>query len=188
MKLQSSQLFLLYFLTISYIPGSTATHCDSTNSDCNILSSSLCDSGTCSECAQDADCSHIHSDAICDTTSTPNMCVTPCDNKSCRYRHLSYCSLGLNQCQQCAFDSDCQHIAPYGTCYDTGSGTKICGDCTIDFNCPDNFFCINYKCSVCNPTNNEGCPAEKPRCIEKELGLNECVGCIDDSDCSNYPL
>ena len=83
------------------------------NSDCTSTSSSLCRAGTCSPCAQDADCSQIAGKNAC-KTGTCVQCVvaneSACSGNSCNPT-TNICTTtprnSVDICHSCIADSEC---------------------------------------------------------------------------------
>lgn len=135
----------------------------SSNSDCpsNLPA---CSEGKCVECLNDGDCKGVSGRPYCNKV-----------NKECaQCAKDAHCTTGLKKChalgacRQCDTDADCP---PNGPRCERTSG--LCARCSTDADCK------NLKLPPGFPLGTKCGP------VETYVGVNVCMPCVKDSDCSD---
>ena len=194
-----------------YCMSGTCINCR-TSSDCNSTAP-ICGTVTyqCGGCQDDNDCSGHSSTPYCVTSTgkceacasnfncplqdplcrTSDYTCQPCTTGSDCYDYAYYwgceTTTSPHTCVQCTQNSDCQPAVTAGIC---DTSTKKCSpfapSCTYQWQCTTNDYpvCTNGICMRCesDPDCYDNFPYDS--CLEPSSGLNKCVQCLTNYDCS----
>ena len=150
----------------------TSEHCSSTPETPYCKTDGNNNLGKCVACLYSEHCGNCEKDkSICDTsfyggTYTCKSCREINPAKPWRGKALSD-PTSCNSCYECIEDNDC------------GTG-EVCSQGTC-------VRCVHYQTKTTD-TPNRGCGADAPFCIGADDNKNQCVQCVQNSDCADGTL